>query len=152
MIYLGIDPGKQGAIAWRCQITGDHSAVKMPDSPKKLHRLIVNLKSDYGVLCVCIEEVQVMGRVFGAKAALSYGRGYGEIIGILTAEGAIIHEVRPSVWKKGMNVNADKNTSILLCERLFPELELIPPGCRKPQDGIAEAALLVAYAEKMGLK
>ncbi len=146
MIYIGIDPGVKGAIAW---ISDDgYGAVKMPPTTKQVYDKIVDLAVARNA-SVTVEQVQVMGKVFGAKAALSYGQKYGEIIGILTALGIPIREVRAAVWKKGMNLDKDKNNSILKCERLFPKLQLIPPGCRVVQDGLAEAILLAEYGRKM---
>jgi hypothetical protein len=149
-MIIGIDPGLKGGIAWRTD-TG-YGAAKMPTTTKGVMTLIASLPDEHDKIIACLEQVQVMGKVFGAKAALSYGQKYGELIGILTVLGATIHEVRPSVWKRTLNISSDKNTAILLCERLFPNLDLSPGQCRKPQDGLAESMLLVHYAEKMGLK
>lgn len=148
MTIIGIDPGKKGGIAYISE--SRYSAFPMPPTTKQVAKLLENLIGEREAI-VCIEQVQVMGRVFGAKAALSYGQGYGELIGILTVLGATIHEVRPSVWKRALNISADKNSSILLCERLFPLLDLMPGKCRTPQDGLAESMLLCHYARKMKL-
>lgn len=149
LIQIGIDPGKKGAVAWYVNGTQRYyDAVKMPPTAKQLHELLKPLVAigAAGGGCRCtIEQVQVMGKKFGAKQALSYGQGYGEIIGVLTCLGVSIEEVRASVWKKKLHVTADKNTSILLCERLYPELDLMPGKCTTPQDGLAEAMLIAHY-------
>lgn len=56
--------------------------------------------------------------------------------------------VRPQKWKKEFSVTADKNTSIEVCKRLFPGVNLIPPGCRKEHDGMAESLLMALYAKR----
>jgi hypothetical protein len=145
-MIIGIDPGKKGAIAFISESRYD--AYRMPETTRQTANLLEKLIHGLDAV-VCIEQVQVMGKVFGAKAALSYGQGYGEIIGILTVLGARIHEVRASVWKRALNITSDKNTSILLCERLYPNVDLSPGKCRNPQDGLAEAMLLCHYAKKM---
>ena len=147
-MIIGIDPGKKGAIAFISESRYD--ACRMPETTRQVANLLEKLVTGKDATA-CIEQVQVMGKVFGAKAALSYGQGYGEIIGILTVLGARIHEVRASVWKRTLNITADKNTSILLCERMYPNLDLSPGRCTKPQDGLAEAMLLCHYAKKMNL-
>lgn len=147
MPLIGIDPGLKGGIAFYCQHSGQYGAYKMPPTAKQIHSLLKDLAENYGVLTAYCEQVQVMGKAFGAKAALSYGQGYGEIIGILTALRASITEVRPSVWKRKLNVSSDKESAILLCERLYPELDLTPGQCRKPQDGLAEAMLIAHYGK-----
>ena len=148
MIYIGIDPGVKGGIA----VIGESftKAYPMPTTTKEKNGLLAILCTTRATAIV--EKVQVMGRAFGAKAALSYGQGYGELIGILTALDCKIVEVAPATWKKGMNVNSDKNTSILKAERLFPEVSLYPSErCKKPSDGLAEALLLAEYGRRMNL-
>lgn len=145
-MLLGIDPGQKGGIAWASE--SGYGAIQMPKTTQQVYKALLGFIGGVSGCKCCIEQVQVMGKMFGAKAALSYGQGYGEIIGILTALSVEIHEVRPSVWKRKLNISADKNDSILLCERLYPELNLIPVQCRKPQDGIAEAILILHYGRK----
>lgn len=148
MIYIGIDPGKKGGIAW---LGKKYHAYAMPDTTAGIYKLINAIAEGLETTAV-IEQVQVMGKAFGAKAALSYGQGYGEIIGILTALGIKIVEVRAAAWKKGMGLTKEKDDSIALCERLFPLVNLLPtPRCKKPSDGIAEALLLAEYGRRGNL-
>jgi hypothetical protein len=57
-------------------------------------------------------------------------------------------EVRPAKWKKDMGLNSDKINSIKLCQRLFPTIELVQKGCRKPHDGMAEALLIAEWKRR----
>jgi hypothetical protein len=150
MIYLGIDPGKKGGIG---VIGPDFFEVyTMPATTAALSSLLADMASTYVVKSAVVEQVQVMGKAFGAKAALSYGQGYGEIIGILSCLHIRTVEVRAATWKKGMLLDKDKNSSILLCERLFPSANIYPtPRCKKPSDGMAEALLLAEYGRRKGL-
>lgn len=149
MIYLGIDPGLKGGIAIIPEGI-PAKAYPLPQTAKEKYDLLCQLCS--GRVTAITEKVQVMGKSFGAKAALSYGQGYGELIGLLTAFSVKIVEVSPTVWKRGMNLGKDKNTSILKAERLFPEVSLYPtPRCKKPSDGLAEALLLAEYGRRMNL-
>lgn len=149
MIYIGIDPGCKGGIA--CIGSAGYTTVLMPDTTSGVLNELTYLAKAGNVTCV-IEQVQMMGKTFGAKAALSYGQKYGELIGILTCLGVKIVEVRASVWKKGMGLTKDKDDSIALCERLFPSVNLLPtPRCKKPSDGMAEALLLAEYGRRNNL-
>lgn len=148
MTYIGIDPGQKGGIA----VIGfaRYATHPMPDTTAGIMRLIDDLKQ--GATTCIIEQVQMMGKSFGAKAALSYGQHYGEMIGILTTLGIKIVEVRPAVWKKTMKLTKEKDDSIALCERLFPSVNLLPtPRCKKPSDGMAEALLLSEYGRRLNL-
>lgn len=149
MTYLGIDPGNKGGIAWVSN--KDYMTCIMPDTTAAVLGLILSMSTGLKPT-VIIEQVQVMGKAFGAKAALSYGQKYGELIGIMTALGLKIVEVRPAAWKKAMGLSKEKDDSIALCERLFPEVILLPtPRCSKPSDGMAEALLLAEYGRRLNL-
>lgn len=148
--YIGIDPGKKGGIA--VIFDGGYEAYFMPDTTASIVKLLDQLTDPPASSTCVIEQVQVMGKSFGAKAALSYGQHYGEIIGILAAYGVKVIEVRPAIWKKGMGLTKEKDDSIALCERLFPEINLLPtPRCTKPSDGMAEAMLLAEYGRRNNL-
>lgn len=148
MTYIGIDPGQKGGIAAIC--SAGYIVHQMPNTTAGIMRMIDDIKRDE-TTCI-IEQVQMMGKSFGAKAALSYGQHYGEMIGILTTFGVKIVEVRPSVWKKAMRLTKEKDDSIAMCERLFPSVDLLPtPRCKKPSDGMAEALLLAEYGRRLNL-
>ena len=84
----------------------------------------------------------------GVTSMFSFGENFGFIQGLLTAYSIPFELVRPQKWKKEFSVTADKNTSIEVCKRLFPGVNLIPQGCRKENDGMAEACLLALYAKR----
>jgi hypothetical protein len=151
MRYLGIDPGQKGGVAFTDSERDLYGNYCMPATTSQVFTLIELLTA--GSPCtVIIEKVQVMGKTFGAKAALSSGQKYGELIGICTALGLKIVEVSPAVWKRSMGLTREKDTSIALCERLFPEVDLLPtPRCTKPSDGMAEALLLAEYGRRLNL-
>ena len=148
--YIGIDPGRKGGIAY---IYDDgYDSYFMPDTTSGIYKLLSQLADPAPWTTCIIEQVQVMGKSFGAKAALSYGQHYGEIIGILTALEVKVVEARPAIWKKAMGLTKEKDDSIALCERLFPDVNLLPTQrCTKPSDGMAEAVLLAEYGRRMNL-
>jgi hypothetical protein len=53
IIYIGIDPGMNGAIATSCQ--GVVHAYKMPDGPKAIYSLLKTLKEKHIPVC-CVER------------------------------------------------------------------------------------------------
>ena len=79
----------------------------------------------------------------------SFGQNFGWIQGVLEAFGVSYELVQPQKWKKEYSITADKNTSIEVCKRLFPNVSLLPSErCRKDSDGIGEALLMAEYARR----
>ena len=87
----------------------------------------------------------------GITGAFTYGRHFGlfEVTALYLK--IPYHEVRPTAWKKNMGLTSKKLDSVTLCRRLFPQVELIPAGCRKEHDGIAEALLIAEWARRQQL-
>lgn len=85
----------------------------------------------------------------GVTSMFSFGLNFGWIQGMLTAYGIPFELVRPQKWKKEYSITGDKNTSIAVCKRLFPDVSLLPTErCRKESDGMAEALLMAEYARR----
>ena len=79
----------------------------------------------------------------------TFGAGYGFLQGVLTAYGIPYQLVPPQTWKKAFTLNSVKQTSIEVCQRLFPNVSLYRTGrCTKPHDGMAEALLMAEYARR----
>lgn len=57
--------------------------------------------------------------------------------------------VTPQKWKKEFQITGDKNSSIAICKRLFPDIDLRrTERCRKDDDGMIESFLLAEYARR----
>lgn len=85
----------------------------------------------------------------GVTSMFNFGKGFGWILGTLEAYSVPYELIRPQKWKKEFSVTSDKNTSINVCKRLFPQVSLLPSEkCRKDNDGMAEALLLAEYARR----
>ena len=55
----------------------------------------------------------------------------------------------PQKWKKEFSVTSDKNTSIEVAKRLFPNVNLKATArCKKDHDGMAEALLIAEYCRR----
>ena len=85
----------------------------------------------------------------GVTSMFSFGENFGFIQGLLTPYSIPFELVRPQKWKKEFSITADKNSSIAVCKRLFPDVSLLPTArCTKDNDGIAEALLMAEYAKR----
>lgn len=148
MIYIGIDPGKNGGIA--CIGNGKYSGEAFPYSDDIL---INNLGFIYtqgwqdDVIC-CLEHVHAMPKQ-GVTSTFNFGLNFGFIQGVLKAYSIPYELVTPQKWKKEFSVTADKNTSIQVAKRLFPDTNLkATERSRKDHDGMAEALLLAEYGRR----
>lgn len=144
MIYIGIDPGKLGAMAILWQI-GDVEVI--PFDKAGYTNAIARANETDECKC-CLEHVSAMPRQ-GVTSTFSFGENFGWCQGILDAYGVSYELVRPLKWKREFSATSDKNTSIEVCKRLFPDVSLKrTENCRKDDDGLAEALLLAEYARR----
>ena len=147
-IYVGIDPGKKGAMAIMgySNTTGERYMMKIiPFDPQEY---IKTLKQFNGAT-VCIEQVHSLPHE-GVKSVWSFGQTYGWLLGVLDAVGLSYQTVSPNLWKKDFSLlRAEKKQSIEVCKRLFPGIELKRTDrCRNDDDNMADAALICEYARR----
>ena len=144
MIYIGCDPGKTGSMAILWQ-TGDVEVI--PFDKAGYINAIARANETDECKC-CLEHVSAMPRQ-GVTSTFSFGENFGWIQGILDAFGVPYELVRPLKWKREFSVTADKNSSIAVCKRLFPDVSLKrTENCRKDDDNLAESLLLCEYARR----
>lgn len=146
MIFIGIDPGKSGALAY---IMDDGSVNVIPYDKGHYKFALKNL-ADKGTenLRCCVERVTAMPGQ-GVTSMFNFGLNFGWILGLLEAYSIPYELASPQKWKKEFSVTSDKNTSIEVCKRLFPDVSLLPTErCRKDNDGMAEALLIAEYARR----
>lgn len=142
MTCIGIDPGKSGALA---VIDGKSIQVVKFDEGAYIAQL--NQYEGLTAVC-CLEHVSAMPGQ-GVTSMFSFGQNFGWIQGVLRAFGIPFELVRPQKWKKEFSITADKNSSVAVCQRLFPDVSLLPtPRCKKPDDNMAEALLMAEYAKR----
>lgn len=146
MIITGIDCGKEGIVAFQ----KDRTICKpLPYNGKELNARALYAIMDYPdeqKICM-IEKQQVMAKT-GSVASFSIGKNYGIILAVLTMLNYEIHEVTPAVWKKKMGITSDKDSSVLLCQKLYPDIELVYGKRKKADDNMAEALLLIEYYKR----
>lgn len=147
MIYIGIDPGKKGALAYMMERhDGGYITNAVPmDMALVTLRMISRLGKP--TRC-CLEKVHAMPKQ-GVSSTFTFGTQYGWIKGQLDAYGVSYQEIPPEKWKKEFGLNTDKQKSIEVCRKLFPEADLRPSDrCRVDSDGMAEALLMAEYARR----
>lgn len=147
MIYIGIDPGKNGGVGciqtWKNDVT-IFSAFIFEEG--NFIKFIKNCNRDK---CICyLEHVHAMPKQ-GVSSTFNFGMNFGFIQGVLRAYDIPYELVTPQKWKKEFSCTSDKNTSIEVCKRLFPKVNLkATPRCKKDHDGMAEALLMAEYARR----
>lgn len=148
-IYIGVDPGSNGAIA----IIIDDVVYKVVKYDSyEIADIIKNVVSEYSenrtMMCT-LEKVHSMPRD-GVKQAFKFGENYGFVKGTLMALQIPFQEVTPMTWKKEFSlVKQDKSISIKRSKELFPGVSLLPtPRSTKESDGMAEALLICEYGRR----
>ena len=148
--YLGIDPGKKGGLALLTATGTVISTMRMPDGKVRILDVISTLKKEHAGLIMVVEQSQPMPKQ-GIVSAFNYGRHFATFEDAAILLKIVYHTVTPAVWKRAMQLSKDKNDSFAACRKLFPDVDLIPQGCRKQHDGIAEALLIAEYRRRKQL-
>lgn len=156
MLFIGIDPGKKGAIALFDPSQHHLNIEDMPLVPRSkgkkgedtnYARLSEILWKPPGVLVFALmEDVWSMPKE-GVSSAHAFGRNNGALLMALAA-GRIPHGlITPPKWKKYFGLSRDKGASRSLAMQRFPDhADLF---LRVKDDGRAEAALIALYASEM---
>ncbi|MCP5016905.1 MAG: hypothetical protein GY938_16795 [Ketobacter sp.] len=156
MKILGIDPGKSGGIAL---IDGERvvNTWIMPTTPEPKKRIntpaLIDILSAHDVDKIYIEEQWVKK---GQGGALTIGKNYGRILGILELGVAPIIEVRPKVWQSRMlamqmyKTQNTKQASILYCRDRGWDVPMTSNYKNAtPHDGVADALCIAAYGMEL---
>ena len=146
--YIGIDPGKKGAIS---SISPAGALVwAMPDDVVGVADLLTNLATRREVFQIYagIEKAQAMPKQ-GVASMFTFGMGYGVLQGVLASCQIPYEIVHPRKWQKAVFDSGDakedtKTRSLMLARRLFPELDLK----RKGDHGKADALLIALWLKR----
>lgn len=156
MIVCGIDPGMTGAVAWfhngALLSVMDLPMIEVLVSGKPRQQQSPQLLAAL-LFPTLLPESEWPDHVFleqvgsrpgeGAVGAFSFGRGFGQIEGVLAGVKTPFTLVRPDRWKKTLGVSADKGQARAMACRLFPDMAT--KFARVKDDGRAEAALIGLY-------
>jgi crossover junction endodeoxyribonuclease RuvC len=152
MIYIGIDPGKKGGFA---MIVDDPQGEYVKAFPwddavfiKEMRRIGTRLTNTQGCVMASVEQVNAMPGQ-GVTSMFTFGKSYGFILGVLEGLNIPFQTVRPREWKSMFGLNSDKQRSIEVCHRLFPDVDLKrTERCRTDSDGKAEALLIALWGKR----
>jgi hypothetical protein len=153
MIYCGIDPGINGAIAFIDSARGASRVFDLPRHPVT-HRL-----DGFGLAKLIRENIPATetGVIFvedihaiGGSAMQSMGammKSVGIILGAIDCTRIPMHEVRPQTWKKLYRLTADKSACLDMARKLYPDLG---DSLKRAKDhNRGEAVLIAHYALAM---
>ena len=140
MIYIGVDPGKNGGIA----IIDSDGVIAFPFSEERLLIELDGIAQQYECICY-LEHVHAMPKQ-GVSSTFNFGMNFGFIQGVLKAYSIPYELVTPQKWKKEFSCTSEKNTSTEVWKRLSPKVNLkAPERRRRVHDGMAAASLLAEY-------
>ena len=158
-MILGIDPGITGAIALvslKKEVEGLWPVPRSKESFINLFelsclisnaRLIAKSKGESVI--AYLEKVNAMPGQ-GVCSMFTFGRAFGAIEGILSAQDVPYVYVTPRRWSKafheGISGCDPKEKSAIAVSRIFPNADLrATPRCKTPHKGIIDALLIAEY-------
>jgi len=161
VIFLGIDPGKQGAAVLITRSGNPIDCLKLPHNGKDLDLVILadwldRVCFDQGCTLDTVNAaIEALGArpspKMGAASAVTMGKNWGRLDGWLAGVGCRYDVVQPKTWQKLICPGSGdpKPRSVSACRRLFPSLDLTPGRKVKPDDNIADAALIAEWARRV---
>ena len=139
MRHIGIDPGKNGGIAWIDDT--EYYAIKMPETDRDVWEVLAGLECrNVFAYLECVRSSPKMGVV----SAFTFGRCYGGLRMALIAAGIPYAEVTPTKWQTAMKcrTKGDKNITKRKSQELFPALKIT--------HALADALLIAEYGRRHG--
>ena len=160
-IYIGIDPGLDGAIVALCPmftkarvvptLKQEKGSKRMYDVPEMVRLLNANAKD---IVLAALEK----GRAApgqGVTSMFRFGYGCGLWEGILAALQIPYVIVHPNTWQKAVCVGLSgeaKSRAMQAAKSRLPKLNLRKSDrATTPHQGIADAACLALYARQIGV-
>lgn len=151
-IYLGIDPGMGGGMAWLGLLT---QAIPMPDTERDIWTQISYLGANGGIQPTAdfavIEKVSgYIGQAQPGSAMFKFGQSYGSLRMALIAANIPFEEVTPQKWQKGLGIvprkrdeskGSWKNRLKARAQQLFPSAKVTLQT--------ADALLIAEYCRRM---
>lgn len=159
MIFIGIDVGKKGAIAFVRVEPPEQARVEVYAQPltgtKPDEQQMVNLltKRHLPICHAYIERAHAMPKQ-GSTSAVSFGTLYGMWLGMCAMADISCRVVSAVTWQKVMlagesRSDGTKAASIRVAKRMFPGVSLLPTDrCRTDSDGMADALLIAEYGRR----
>jgi hypothetical protein len=143
MRSCGIDVGQQGAVA----LLADGKFSRLVDIPVDSSRELDSLAL-FHLLLEWEPDLVVFENIFRPNQTIRFAGEVQAVCKILQVESLM---VAITSWKTavlGRNTS-DKKVSVDRCRELFPDADLIRPGCRVSNPDRAEALLLAYYGSEL---
>jgi len=141
MIYIGCDPGRQGAFALFDKTEMTVQTFDMPDTLAGVH----NMVSDFPKVRAAIIEKPFYPMGIGTKTVAVIAENYGALKSVFLWLDIPLVEVRPAEWKRALNLGSYKEESRNRASQMFPGNA--DQWALKKHDGRAEAALIAWYGQ-----
>jgi crossover junction endodeoxyribonuclease RuvC len=141
VIYLGIDPGKSGAIAAIRFTESGPATCRLSETPADVCQFIL----DVSTIDQCFAIVEKVGASpqMGVVSAFTFGKSFGWLQGVLDAYKIPYEFATPQKWQKAMGclTKGDKNVSKAAAQRLWPNAKIT--------HAIADAMLLAEFCRRV---
>ena len=164
MIFVGIDPGLDGALVALREDGSLHSQAIMPTTPGPSKGRVVDVRALARILLdlpapVVVAVEAMAGRPpgkMGGGSALTIGANWGRIVGMLDSLAvshghSIAYEiVQPQRWQREVcpGTGDPKGRAVSAELRLCPGLNLTPGKRTKPHDGLADAWCIAEWCRR----
>lgn len=161
MLYIGIDPGLQGAVALLDKNNLEVLKVPLITNNKGKNEYDINALAQIlrlatlkhkGQVGVVLESVHAMPGQ-GVTSMFSMGRGLGIWEGLIVALGIPYSKIAPQTWQKAIlkdlkKAGDGKQASMLYAQRMFPNTRFMPTErCKKTDNNMTDATCLALYAK-----
>jgi hypothetical protein len=146
--YIGIDPGKNGGLAYIVGTTVGYD--EMYDTDLETWAWLDGV--DNSNTFAMIEKVHAMPKQ-GVTSTFTFGVGYGKLLMALCAAGIAYEEVTPRTWQKGLGIKPRgktetkpkfKNRLRKKAQQLFPQ-EKVWQRTLGEQRAVCDALLIAEY-------
>lgn len=144
-VIVGIDPGKDGALAIVDTQGVLHAVEDMPTAGWRTSGAVLAqlLKEWQDRIAMVVSEELGAVPGSGSTGAFRFGHGVGVIEGVVLGMGLPLTQVRPQVWTRELRVGSDKGQHRLAVQRLWP---VHGDRFKRVKDhGRADAALLAHW-------
>ena len=151
-VYLGIDPGKSGGIAY---VTQGGLLLEYHPMPSTDYDIWKIFRGNKGVTKAYIEKVHAMPKQ-GGTSMFTFGMNYGKLLMALTAASIPFQEVTPHTWQKEIGITSKaKGESTLQhkdrirakCQQLFPKTPLWQENLGY-QRSVTDAIMIALYCQR----
>ena len=161
-VFLGFDPGLSGGMTFINENNQIVVCEPMPifDTGKGKREVDVNaiikiikrVQLDNEIVTAGIEDVHAMPKQ-GVTSVFTFGKGFGMLIGILSALNIPYTLIKPRQWQKqafeGLSKADTKQMGAIVCARLWPGWDFkASDRCRKVHDGMTDSALISLHIKK----